>query len=119
MTTAPANDARLPSSSATTPRRMPPTRVPISKNIVNELIAAGRSRSSTRFTVRAIRDGYMNAMPMPITAAATYSAHTSANAAMRTRAVARATKAIVTEWRAPSRSGTRAPAMRSTRQTTL
>ena len=59
--------------------RCRPTTVPISKNIVNELIAAGRSRSSTRLTVSAINDGYMNAMPTPITAAAAHSAHTSAN----------------------------------------
>ena len=94
--------------------------MPISKNIVNELIAAGRSRSSTRLTVSAISDGYMNAMPTPITAAATHSAHDLGERRPGRRARWRAsTKAIVTERRAPSRSGSRAPAMRSTRQTTL
>ena len=93
--------------------------VPISKNIVNELMAAGRSRSSTRLTVSAIREGYMNAMPTPITTAAAHNAHASGNAASAPSAAASVTKAIVTARRAPRRSGRRAPTMRSTRHTTL
>lgn len=61
----------------------------------------------------------MNAMPKPITTADAHSAHTSANAARRTSAAASTTRAIVTDRLAPSRSGSRAPAMRTSKQTML
>ena len=98
---------------------MPPNTVPTSKNIVNDPMTTGRSRSSTRLTVSAISDGYMNAMPTPMTTADAHSAQAAGNDASAPSAAASVTNAIVTARRAPRRSGRRAPTRRSSRQTML
>ena len=55
--TPPRKPVCLPTIWANEPITRPPTALPTSKNIVNELIAIARSRSLARLIVSAISDG--------------------------------------------------------------
>ena len=86
---------------------------------MNELSALARSWSPTRFTTFAISDGYMNAMPAPMPAAPSQSAHGSATELISTRDSVSVTSAMLTVRWAPNRSGTFAASRRSDRLTAL
>src|SRR4051794_25605082 len=118
-TTAEPNAVRVVASEAINPNTTPPVMLPTSKNIVNELIANGRSRSSARFTVNAISDGYRNADAKPTSPAAIHSAHALGNTARPVSATDSELNAISAALRTPRRSTHLAPAKRSSRHTTL